>query len=64
MIWRSSCFIQFDLLLVVHWYHPLCVYILPSSHKIFNTQYIQNTLNIFVQCIEFGNNAYITIDIL
>jgi len=54
MIWRSSCFIQFDLLLVVHWYHPLCVYIIPLKNRFFNTQYIQNARNIFVYFAEVG----------
>lgn len=53
----------FDLLLIVHWYHPLCDYIIPSANPFFNTQYIQNALNIFVYYVECGENAHESIDI-
>ena len=52
-----------DLLLIVHWYHPLCDYIIPSANPFFNTQYIQNALNIFVYYVECGENAHESIDI-
>ena len=56
-------FNQSDLLLVVHWYHTLCVYIIPSEITFFNTQYVQNTRNIFVYFAEVGENDHTTIDI-
>lgn len=57
-------FNQFDLLLVVHRYHPPCVYIIPSETEFFNTHYIQNARNIFVYFAEVGKNDYESIDII